>query len=91
MTIIFFTRSLPNPIANELQLQGHIVFEALAISEVMALQEQNPAAQIVINHDVEPVAARVIQQRFPTLQLQANTTVPDVLFELSHQNPATIQ
>ena len=42
MTLIFFTHQLPNPISDELQRQGHQVLDALAISEVLALQEQNP-------------------------------------------------
>jgi hypothetical protein len=91
MSIVFFTRSLPNHISDELQGQGHTVFESLSISETLALAEQHPAAQIVINYDVQPASANVIQQHFPTLQLTAETTATDVLFELSHQNPATIQ
>jgi len=33
------------------------VYEALAVSEVFQLMEQNPSANVIINNDVEPKAA----------------------------------
>ncbi len=71
MTIIFFTGTLPNAISDELQRQGHTVHECLAISEVLQLAEQHPTATTIINHDVEPEAARVVQQCYPTVVLTA--------------------
>lgn len=84
MMIILFTRSLPNAISDELSRQGHTVHEALAISEVLALAEQHPEAQIVIAADVEPARVNVIEQHHPTMQLTADTTAADVIFQLSH-------
>jgi hypothetical protein len=92
MTLIFFTRSLPNAICDELGRQGHTIHECLAISEVLHLAEQHPTAAVVINHDVEAAAAKVIQQHYPTLVLTAGATTADALFELSHLTKgATIQ
>lgn len=84
MTIlIFFAEFAPSPLAADLVRQGHIVHEALAISEVLALAEQHPEAQIVIAADVEPERARVIQQRYPTMQLEPGATAQDIVWELS--------
>lgn len=85
MTIIFFTRALPNRISDELTRQGHAVFESLSISETVALQEQHPSAAIVINRDVQSEAAKVVQQRYPTLQLNPSTTTADILWELNQK------
>lgn len=84
MTIIFFTRSLPNAVSDELSRQGHTVHECLAISEVLALAEQIPEAQIVIAGDVESEAAKVIKQHYPTLCLKPGSQISDLIWELSH-------
>ena len=39
MTLILFTTQAPDPLAAQLSNYGHQVFEALAISEVLALAE----------------------------------------------------
>lgn len=84
MTIIFFTRSLPSAIANELQRQGHTIHEALALSEVFNLMEQHPNAQIIIAADVQAASAKVIQCHYPTLTLEPEATATNVIWELSH-------
>lgn len=37
MTLILFTTVAPHPLTHELSHQGHMVYEALAVSEVYAL------------------------------------------------------
>lgn len=84
MTVIFFTRSLPNATSDELSRQRVVVHEALAISEVLALAEEHPEAQIVIAADAEAEAAKAIQQHYPTMQLKPEASAADVMFELSY-------
>jgi hypothetical protein len=84
MTIIWFTRSLPNAVADELKLQGHTVNECLAISEVLALAEEHWDAQVVIAADVDGERARIVAQHYPALRLKPGVTAGDVIFELSH-------
>lgn len=84
MTIIFFTRSIPNPLANELSRQGHTVHEALSISEVLALAEHNFETHIIIAADVEHDRARMIQRHYPTLHLKPEAALAGIIFELSH-------
>jgi hypothetical protein len=91
MTIIFFTRTLPSPLTDELSAHGHQVFDALAISEVLALAEQYPLAQIIISADVDLERAKVIQQHYPTVHLNADATVKDILWELGQEKGASVQ
>lgn len=85
--IIFFSRTVPSPLADELSIQGYTVYEALAISEVLALAQQYPEAQIVIAADVDDERAGVIGRHYPTLRLLPKSTAGDVLFELSPRGP----
>jgi len=48
MIVILFTTHAPDTLLDGLVRQGHEVYEALAISEVMALAEQQPTASIII-------------------------------------------
>lgn len=83
MILILFCTEAPNALTAELSQQGHTVFEAIAISEVYALADQHPAAQIIIQHDVDPERAKTIQHHYPTMYLKANATVHDILWELN--------
>jgi hypothetical protein len=69
VVILFSTRS-PHSLAAELIADGHTVYEALAVSEVFALVQEHPEAQIVITGDVDPKRAKAIQQRYPTITLK---------------------
>jgi len=92
MTLILFTTTAPNPLTDELSHQGHQVFEAVSISEVYALADQHPAATIIITADVHLERAKAIQHHYTTLHLRPNTTVQDILWELSHAKRAgTVQ
>jgi hypothetical protein len=83
MTLILFTTQAPDPLAAQLSNYGHQVFEALAISEVLALAETYArGAPIIIKADVTPENAAIIQQHYPTMHLKTNATVKDILWEL---------
>ena len=82
-TLILFTDRAPHPFTEELSQQGHQVYEAIAISEVLALQEQHPTAQIIITADVDPERAKAAQHRYPTLYLKPDATVQDIVWELN--------
>jgi hypothetical protein len=68
--LILFTTTAPNPLTEELSRHGQQVYEALAISEVLALAEQHPTASIVITPDVDQARASIIQKHWPTVRLQ---------------------
>jgi hypothetical protein len=87
--IVYFTSSAPAPLTDQLILAGNQVFEALAISEVLALAEEHPGAHIIIDADVEAEQAKVVQQHYPTIQLQADATPADVLWELELLAPSS--
>lgn len=81
--LILLTTRAPHPLADDLMLAGYRVFEALAISEVLALVERHPDAHIISTAGVDPERARVVQHRYPTLQLNPEATAQDIVWELS--------
>lgn len=83
MILILFCTQAPNPLTDQLSQQSHAVYEAIAISEVLALQEQHPAAQIILTADIDPERAKAIQHHYPTMHLKANARVQDILWELA--------
>src|SRR5262245_35491079 len=87
LRVILFTTLAPSPLAAELSGAGISVHECLAISEVLALAAEHFKAHIVIAPNVERERARVIQQHYPTLDLNPNATAADIIWELSHRLP----
>jgi hypothetical protein len=71
--------------------QGHEVYEAIAISEVLALADQHPMATIIMTADIDPERAKAVQQHYPTLHLKPSATVQDILWELNLGKGAIIQ
>lgn len=87
-TVIYFTCELPG-LSEELSEAHFQVYEALAVSEVLYLCEEHPEATVLIVHTVEPEAAKPVRQRQITLHLVRETTVRDVIWELSGLFPNT--
>ena len=83
MTLILFTTVAPHPLTEGLTHQGHTVYEAIAISEVYALADQHPQAQIIITADIDPERAKAVQHHYPTMHLKPNASVHDVVWELN--------
>jgi hypothetical protein len=82
-SLVFFTRSLPSPLSQALELAGHRVSEALAVSEVLHLCEHEDIDCVVISSDVSDEAAKVVADAHVTLRLHPEATAGDVLWELS--------
>jgi hypothetical protein len=91
MTLILFTTIAPDPLAEELSRQGHTVYEALAVSEVYALADQHPKAQIILTADIDPERAKAIQHHYPTLHLKADASARDIVWEILNLKGATVQ
>jgi len=89
--LILFTIRAPHQLTDGLLLAGFNVFEALSISEVFSLIEKNPDAMILIDADVAPERARVIQEHYITLQLGPGAELTDVIWELSYLSTGTLQ
>jgi hypothetical protein len=73
--VILFTPRAPNPLTEGLAHQGHTIYEAIAISEVYALADQHPQAQIIITADIDPERAKAIQHHYPTMHLKPAATL----------------
>lgn len=81
MILLLFTSKAPDPLTDQLSHQGHTVHEAVAVSEVYALADQHPLAQIIITADVDPERAKAIQHPYPTLHLKPAAPWNSNLFE----------
>jgi hypothetical protein len=89
VTLILFSASAPHPLAEELSRQGHHIYEALAVSEVLALTDQHPSATIIVAADVDHERSKLIQQHHPTLHLKPAATTKDILWELASLSKTT--
>jgi len=89
-TLIYFTRELPG-ISEELSAAGFQVFEALSISEVFYLAEQQQGAHIIVDHTVEEDAAHEVAHHHITLRLQPNANAANVLWEVSNFQSGPLQ
>jgi hypothetical protein len=78
MIMILFTTHAPCTLADDFARQGHDVYEALAISEVIALALQHPNSGIVIAPGIDQNRASVIQQHWPAVRLHEQFTAMDV-------------
>jgi hypothetical protein len=78
MVVILFTTELPNKITYALEAEGLEVYEALAISEVLALAEEHQISSIIITPDVDQARANVIAQHYPTVRLHKEFVIQNI-------------
>jgi hypothetical protein len=76
--VILFTSQLPSPFTDALEAHGLEVYEALAISEVLALAEQHLNSTIIVASDVDQARAAVVAQHYPTVRLHEEFAVQNV-------------
>ena len=81
-SLVFLTTSSPSKLGDELTLAGYRVFEALALSEVLYLQEHESIDAVIIGADVEEQEEKVRQLRGIVLALKPNATAAEVQWEL---------
>ena len=94
VSIVLFTRCIPNPLTDPLIAVGFHVWEALALSEVTFLCETEDIRMVIITSDVGEERCRFLQQRLPTMVLKPEAKASDVitaLWELFPTNTASIQ
>jgi hypothetical protein len=77
-SILLWTDKAPHPLADTLMKAEFRVWEALAISEVMALCESNDIDAIVITSKVDDRRCAELKQHHPAIKLQP------------HSNPANL-
>jgi hypothetical protein len=83
-SFIWFTRCAPSPLAAAVAAHGGLViYEAIAVSEVLALMERQDSPIVIIDPTVEEEAARELQKRFVSLRLQTQATAAQILWELT--------
>jgi len=83
ISLVYLTTRSPSKLGDELTLSGYRVLEALAISEVLYLQEHENIDAVIIGGDVQEQGEKVRQLRGIVLALKPNATAADVRWELS--------
>jgi hypothetical protein len=91
LSLVFLTTRSPSKLGDELTLAGYRVFEALAISEVLYLQEHENIDAVIVGADVEEQEEKVRQLRGIVLALKPNATAADVQWELSSLFPERVK
>lgn len=89
MTLILFSPEAASRLSHDLASAGIQTYEALAISEVLALAHERPYAPIVVAPEIECERAKLILQHHPILRLKPNATANDVIWELDRLFPHT--
>ena len=85
--IVLLNSISPSKLASELELFGHQVWEALAISEVLFLCEQHKVDAVVIAAEVEHGELIEKQLRGTVMRLKSNADAAYLDWELSQLFP----
>ena len=83
VSLILLSTQAPSPLADDLNRAGYRVFEALAVSEVLHLCEHQEIDAIVIAAGVDAPDVIEVKMKRTTIQLKTETTVKDLVWELS--------
>ena len=82
ISLVYLTDMAPSAMATELTLAGHSVWEALSVSEVLHLCEQQRIDAVVVAEGVrEDLSA--IETHHITIRLKHQATTADLMWELS--------
>ena len=82
ISVVFLAARAPFTLADSLERAGFRVFEALAVSEVLHLCEQEHIDIVVIAADVESPGVHDIHDKHTTLRLKPEATAKELISEL---------
>jgi hypothetical protein len=88
-TVVLWNTMSPSSFAEELERKGYTVWEVLSLSEVLDICSSEDFQTVVIVAGIDREKAREAANRFPTIQLQAATTVDELYWELVNLLPGT--
>jgi len=83
ISLVYLTTRSPSTLGDELTLAGYRVFEALALSEVLYLQEHENIDLVIIDSSVEEPEEKARQMPGIRIRLVPGATATDVQWELS--------
>ena len=83
-SLVLLETRAPSKLASDLMLAGYRVFEALAVSEVLHLCENEDVDVVVIGADVDDSDALEAQMRRIAVRLKPEAAAKDLIWELSH-------
>ena len=88
-SLVLLNTISPSKLADDLILAGHLVWEALALSEVLYLCEQHTIDVVIITADVEHGEMIEKQLRGIVMRLRPHADASSVHWELSHLFPTS--
>lgn len=88
-SLVYLTSRSNTKLVDELILAGHRVKEAVSVSEVLFVCENEPVDAVVIAANVEDPDVVEAQMRRITLRLKPGATARDVIWEVSQLFPPT--
>ena len=83
ISLVLLTSRSPSKLGDDLTLAGFPLFEALAISEVLHLQDRENIDAVIIGSDVEDGEEKERQLRGVIMRLRPDATPAYVQWELS--------
>lgn len=88
-SLVYLTTRVPSRLAADLGQAGYKVFEALEVAQVLHFCEHQDIDAVVIGEDVSDPDVIEVQLRGITLTLKPETTMKDLVWELSSLFPDT--
>jgi hypothetical protein len=89
-SLIYLTTQAPSRLAEQLELHGYTVHEALAVSEILYLLNQyKDISAVIVQAGVEDADMVEVQVRRPCMMLKPNAKIEEILFELERLFPST--
>ena len=82
-SIVYLTTLSPSSLGPQLERAGHRVWEALSVTEVLYLLENNDIDVIVIGPDVEDPEMAQIQIRRACIKLESHFKIADLMWDLA--------
>lgn len=86
-SLVYLTAAAPSRLTNELASTGHRVWEALAISEVLALCEEHDIDAVIIAPEVQDRKRKAAELGRICVLLESGATVANVIWELEQLFP----
>jgi hypothetical protein len=87
-SVVLLTNRAPAKLIGDLMMAGHRAWECLSVSEALYICEREWVDAVVIAPDIEDSDFVAMQLRHMTIQLKADATAKDLIWELANLFPS---
>jgi hypothetical protein len=81
-SVVYLTITAPARLTDELTAAGHRVWEALAVSEVLALCEEHDIDAVIISPEIQDRKGKAANPGRISVLLESGATAANVIWEL---------